>query len=336
MKNEFLFQKVKELVATERRISVEILELLYEIEKRKAYAELRYDGLYTYCVKELGFTDAQAYQRIQAMRALKEVPELKTAIQSGALSVSSVSKVQTHLRQERKKGKTSTKDQKLALFRSVENYTSREVDAKLSEVRGEAPKKKLVLELDSELEALWNQARDLAAHRSRGDDAEVLRVLASEWIARNHPLRKEAQTQKRAQTEKHDETSKPDQAPEHEQTEKPNPVHENPSAVRHTVPWSTRVAPRRHSDINPAVKDHDSSRFISAALKRAVWRKHSGKCALCGSAHALEIDHILPFAKGGATTEENLRLLCRSCNRFAAVHIYGAEKIERYTRPQHS
>ena len=82
MKNEILFRRIKKLVTIERRIDVEILECLYEIEIRKAYAELRYDGLYTYCVKELGFTDSQAYQRIQAMRALKEIPELAPQIVS--------------------------------------------------------------------------------------------------------------------------------------------------------------------------------------------------------------------------------------------------------------
>jgi 5-methylcytosine-specific restriction endonuclease McrA len=29
----------------------------------------------------------------------------------------------------------------------------------------------------------------------------------------------------------------------------------------------------------------------------------------------LEADHILPWAKGGLTTWENLQILCRTCNR---------------------
>jgi hypothetical protein len=93
MNNTALLRRTKRLVATERRISVAILDCLYEIEVRRAYAELKYEGLYTYCVKELRFTETQAYQRCQAMRAMKDLPELKPMIESGSLSVSSVSMV---------------------------------------------------------------------------------------------------------------------------------------------------------------------------------------------------------------------------------------------------
>ena len=51
MNNTPLFLRIKKLVSTERRIGVAILECLYEIEKRRAYAELKYDGFYTYCGK---------------------------------------------------------------------------------------------------------------------------------------------------------------------------------------------------------------------------------------------------------------------------------------------
>ena len=29
----------------------------------------------------------------------------------------------------------------------------------------------------------------------------------------------------------------------------------------------------------------------------------------------IEFDHMIPYAKGGATTADNLRLMCRDCNR---------------------
>lgn len=46
----------------------------------------------------------------------------------------------------------------------------------------------------------------------------------------------------------------------------------------------------------------------------AVWRKDGGRCAYCGSTENIQLDHIIPFSKGGATTIENLQLLCRKCN----------------------
>lgn len=56
------------------------------------------------------------------------------------------------------------------------------------------------------------------------------------------------------------------------------------------------------------------TRSIPQAVKAAVWQRDNGKCAQCGASDYLEYDHIIPFSKGGATSTNNLQLLCRRCN----------------------
>jgi len=53
--------------------------------------------------------------------------------------------------------------------------------------------------------------------------------------------------------------------------------------------------------------------FIPEKVRVLVWRRASGKCAKCGRHEGLEFDYIIPAAKGGACTAENLQLLCNRC-----------------------
>ncbi|MER6086547.1 HNH endonuclease [Streptomyces bluensis] len=38
-------------------------------------------------------------------------------------------------------------------------------------------------------------------------------------------------------------------------------------------------------------------------------------CVRCGAREALEVDHVVPIAKGGTWTLDNAQTLCRSCHR---------------------
>lgn len=60
---------------------------------------------------------------------------------------------------------------------------------------------------------------------------------------------------------------------------------------------------------------------LSNAVTSEVWIRGGGKCVDCGSTEDLEFDHVIPFSKGGSSTSENLRILCRQCNRNRAAHL---------------
>jgi 5-methylcytosine-specific restriction endonuclease McrA len=60
---------------------------------------------------------------------------------------------------------------------------------------------------------------------------------------------------------------------------------------------------------------------ISRDVRRAVWERDGGTCVQCGDAFELQFDHIIPVALGGATTPENLQVLCGPCNRAKGVEI---------------
>jgi site-specific DNA-methyltransferase (adenine-specific) len=59
--------------------------------------------------------------------------------------------------------------------------------------------------------------------------------------------------------------------------------------------------------------------FPSLSVKQRLYKDQNGLCNGCGKAFGmenLEIDHIIPKAKGGADCYENFQLLCGSCNKI--------------------
>jgi hypothetical protein len=82
-----------------------------------------------------------------------------------------------------------------------------------------------------------------------------------------------------------------------------------------------------------------SARRIPAAVKRAVRERDGEQCAFvsdsgkrCTARTMLEFDHLEPIARGGVTTADNVRLLCRAHNQYAAERAFGADYIDRKRR----
>ena len=53
-----------------------------------------------------------------------------------------------------------------------------------------------------------------------------------------------------------------------------------------------------------------------------------------GSKTFLQMDHVIPRAKGGPDTLDNLRLRCRAHNLLAAVEEFGEAKMAGYLHPK--
>ena len=60
-------------------------------------------------------------------------------------------------------------------------------------------------------------------------------------------------------------------------------------------------------------------RSISGTTRQNVLMRDNYTCQICGATvkdgAKLEIDHIIPYSKGGTNDESNLQVLCQQCNR---------------------
>ena len=68
---------------------------------------------------------------------------------------------------------------------------------------------------------------------------------------------------------------------------------------------------------------------VSDSLRYDILRRDNFACTICGASTKqgvrLHVDHIIPIAKGGKSTPDNLRTLCERCN------IGKSDKIENNT-----
>jgi len=84
----------------------------------------------------------------------------------------------------------------------------------------------------------------------------------------------------------------------------PKPKPKKPAALR--------------SQSKPNQDKEKRSRHIPASIRVSVFHRDACKCVFCGRSAKkvqLEVDHIVPFSKGGSNDLSNLQTLCIDCNR---------------------
>jgi 5-methylcytosine-specific restriction endonuclease McrA len=79
------------------------------------------------------------------------------------------------------------------------------------------------------------------------------------------------------------------------------------------------------------------SRRVPAPVRREVWKRDGAQCTYvdeqgrrCPARELLEFHHETPFARGGDHDPCNVRLFCRSHNRYQAELDFGRETVERH------
>lgn len=130
--NPDLMNRMQKLVRTERKITHLILAHILEIEARRLYAELGYDGMYTYLTRGLGYSEAAAYRRLQSARLLKQLPEVAEKIESGSLHLSQLTKVQKCIKEAQINGTSICPSVTLEVLGKLENKNSFQTDTVLA------------------------------------------------------------------------------------------------------------------------------------------------------------------------------------------------------------
>ncbi len=292
--DQSLLSLTQEKAQRERNLTLEIIELLQEVYRRRLHLKRGYASLHQYCVQELKYSDGAAQRRIKAMRFVEELPEVKNSIESGALNLCTVSQLQSAFEAKASAKKPIPKEMKLALVSQVENVSRREAEKVIIEIcpkvvkydekitRLNSQEVKLELVINLELLEKLEKLKRLTSHKNK-NLIELLGELVDDALSKRDPEVKGAQRQKGAPP----------------------------------------VAAGR-------VTSHPS-RYIPATTRQEVWMRDKGCCTYfdpvtkrkCDSNHRLQFEHIEPYSFGGKSTVDNLRLLCANHNGLTAQQIGG-------------
>ncbi len=66
------------------------------------------------------------------------------------------------------------------------------------------------------------------------------------------------------------------------------------------------------------------TRHIPQSVKVQVAARDGARCVRCGSTENIQFDHLIPFSRGGSSTDpNNIQLLCGRCNRLKSNRYIG-------------
>ncbi len=367
--NVDLVAATRRLVLEERQITAEILAHINEVARRRIYAELGFSSLFEWLTKDLKYSAAAAYRRIQAARLLEAVPDVSAKVVSGELNLTTLAQAQTAIRnEERRTGLMVSTIEKHNILCSIESSSSRVTEEVLAIRFPESAGRDVLEKVRSVGEEIVRvevtmtkaqfrkieRARELTSHSKFGASmADIIEVLADDFLQRRDPLVKKSRATEQGSTARR-ETARRETAG-HEIASQSETAAE---AMR--VNSFVETKDRNADEKNGKEKSREGRTYgrkriaVKKSVRDAVFRRGNGACEFkvelkgntleiagpsggatarkCGSRHRIEVDHILPVALGGMNELENLRLLCRTHNLFEAERLLGRAHMQTFRR----
>ncbi len=316
LSDDLLLKGTLQLAQKERETTLEVLHHFREVDRRSLFATLAYPSLFEYAVKELKYSASAANRRIASMRLLRELPEIEKKVESGVLSLSTLSQAQVFFRQE-----NSSLKSKREVLLSLENKSTREVERELVSRCAEPER------------LIPDKLRAVSATHT-----ELKLLVEDNFLSKLEELRNHLGCKMPHATLKELFDFALDRAL---YELKPKAPREATQSKRKTAATIEKKLVKDRAIENKIVKQATleakkaATRYVPVEVEREVWQRDRGQCSFvnpaskqrCTSKHGLELDHIHPHALGGGQTTSNLRLRCRAHNQLAAVQSFGQHKM---------
>lgn len=303
LSNTALMDRMGQAVRTERKITHLVLQCIAEIYRRKLFLERAYPSLYEMLVQEYGYSPTAALRRIDAARLLREVPEVATQLESGAVNLSQIALVQQSFKQAEKSGnQIGNTELKKQLINKIEYASHQKTQVIIAQELGIEPPiiNKLKTHADEsvtltvtftkqQMEQL-SSARDLISHSvPTGNWSEVFVHLAHQELRKKTKICRPSSVKNTAKDSKQNETGS---STNNNQNSKAQPG----------------ITVRR--SIRPNLRKELLNSNATCSFEDPMTRQK------CNSRRMLQVDHIQPVWAGGTNHPKNLQVLCAGHNHL--------------------
>lgn len=335
-----LLRRLRELLQQSRRVEAELVAHIGEVDQRRLYARYA-SSMFGYCTKVLHLSEHEAYLRIEVARASRRHPALLELLADGRLHLSGIAKLAPHL----------TAANRDAVLARAAHQTKRHIEELVAELSPRPDVPTTIRKLPERREAKLKRTKlgpdrvPLHCEPEPTDREAAFERLSVPVPARpavvkpiapaRYEVRFTASAELRDKLERLRSlmrTSVPDgdlaALIEVAVTE----MLERLESKR----FGKTKAPRK------ALEETDlsrSSRYIPAAVKRAVCQRDRNQCTFedetgrrCTETERLEFHHLEPFGRGGGHSPDNVVLMCETHNAYVAERDYGKEVMARYRR----
>ena len=313
--DDSLERNLDDLLVCERGTTADVVAHIGEIDVRELYLRSGHDSMFAYCVGRLHLSEDASSKRIHAARVTMRFPEIFEALAEGRLNLSAICLLAPHLTEEN--------------FRELVARATHRTNAQIRE---------------------WLATR--FAPQVSGPVARQLEVRLPQPAPRQVPVEQTALTEEPRVPEV--EAPLAETAPleyemrftmtreDHERFRHAQALlsHAVPSGdvaeiYRRAIETLISTCEKRKIGVSDKPRTKEAStngRHVPSHVRRDVWKRDDGRCThispsghRCGARGLLEFDHIVPVARGGPSTAENVRLRCRSHNQEAARQAFGGK-----------
>jgi hypothetical protein len=336
LSDDELVRRLLDLLRQSRRIEADLVAHIGEVDARRLYAREAAPSMFAYCTEVLHLSEAEAYLRITVARAAREHPILLQMLGDGRLHLRGIVMLAPHL---------NGGNRDAVLVRAA-HKSKREIEELVAELAPRPDAPTLVRRIPQAVQLCPDRVEARAASAPEITVRRVLPAPLAPPVAaralRDSPGTIQALAPARYKIQF---TASAELCQKIERLKalmrSSIPDGDLAAIIEDAVSQKlVRLEARRFAETAAPRKSlrntstSAKSRYVPAAVRRAVYRRDGGRCAFvddqgkrCTARDHLEFHHRHPFGYGGEHDPENLNLMCRAHNAYLAEVDYGKKPL---------